>query len=71
MIYEWHKEVFATLLANRQRHHALLLNGPPGIGKSALALALAAAGLCEQPRADGSACGACNACGWFAEGNHP
>ena len=71
MIHDWHKEVFATLLASRQRHHALLLNGPPGIGKSALALELAAAGLCEQRRADGSACRVCNACGWFLEGNHP
>lgn len=71
MIYDWHREVFSALLASRQRHHALLLSGPPGIGKSALALELAAAALCERPRPDGSACGACDACGWFAEGNHP
>ena len=51
--------------------HALLLHGPPGIGKSALSEVFAAALLCEQPDADGRACGGCAACGWFAQGNHP
>ena len=51
--------------------HALLLIGPPGIGKSALADRFAQALLCEAPRPDGDACGQCAACGWFEQGNHP
>jgi len=51
--------------------HALLLDGPPGVGKSALATQAAAALLCETPTAEGRACGHCLACGWFAQGNHP
>jgi DNA polymerase-3 subunit delta' len=49
----------------------LLLVGPAGVGKSGLALALARARLCEQPAAEGAACGRCKACGWFDAGNHP
>jgi len=56
-------------------HHALLIHGPAGIGKSALARHLCAALLCEQPQSDDGpramACGECAACGWFAERSHP
>jgi len=51
--------------------HALLVSGPPGIGKLALARALAQALLCESPASDGTACGQCSACTWFAAGSHP
>ena len=51
--------------------YALLLTGPAGTGKSAFALALAQSILCEQPTGDGTGCGRCDACRWFAEGNHP
>ena len=50
--------------------HSLLLVGAQGIGKGRFAMALAARLLCEQPTKDG-ACGACEACRWFAGGNHP
>ena len=50
--------------------HALLVQGPSGIGKVEFARALAQSMLCESPR-DGLACEACPACHWFAQSNHP
>lgn len=49
--------------------HALLLAGPPGIGKRTFAEALAARILCENPGR--FACGDCPSCRWLAGGNHP
>lgn len=67
-----HQELWGRLQARRaQLPHALLLPGQRGIGKFALAQAFAAGLLCEQPAADGSACGGCLACGWLSQGNHP
>ena len=49
-----------------QRGHAWLLHGPSGLGQYSLAMALARAWLCEQPRQQGegisSACGICGSC---------
>ncbi len=60
------------LLAARQAFpHALLLTGSEGSGLAALAGALAAGLLCDQPTAKGSACGICSACRLLAAGNHP
>lgn len=56
----------------RQRlPHALLLTGPRGLGKGELTQAFVASLLCEQVQSDGQACGACLACRWFDQGNHP
>lgn len=51
--------------------HALLIRGQDGVGKQALALHTAGALLCEQPDAEGNACGRCAACGWLQAGTHP
>ena len=51
--------------------HALLLTGPRGIGKHALALGLARALLCESPTEEGLACGACASCRYAIAGQHP
>jgi DNA polymerase III subunit delta' len=51
--------------------HALLLHGPAGIGKRVLAMNYARSLLCESPRADGLACGACAGCQYVAAGAHP
>lgn len=57
----WLRQPLAELL--RQRGHAWLLQGPSGIGQYELALALAAAWLCEQPKEEGGgACGHCPSC---------
>ena len=49
---------------------AILLDGPAGIGRRTLALALAQAILCPE-QADGDACGQCQSCRLVSEGNHP
>jgi len=70
--YPWLQAPWQRLLASRGRPaQALLLAGPRGVGKGALALAWAQALLCEAPLADGAACGECPACHWFETGGHP
>jgi len=66
----WHAPVWRRLeayLSQDRLPHALLLQGPAGIGKRRLALTLARRILCE----DGRACGRCPACRLLAGGNHP
>jgi DNA polymerase-3 subunit delta' len=70
--YPWLEASWQRLLATRGRPaQALLLAGPRGVGKGALALAWAQALLCETPLVDGAACGQCPACHWFDTGGHP
>jgi DNA polymerase-3 subunit delta' len=72
MLHDWLKPAWQQLLARRaQLHHALLIHGPAGIGKSGFATELARALLCDAPLPDGTACGRCAACGWFEQRNHP
>ncbi len=47
-------------------HHAWLMTGPPGSGRSNLAVAFAAALLC-----DANGCGTCHSCNLALGGNHP
>jgi DNA polymerase-3 subunit delta' len=51
--------------------HAVLIAGPAGLGKRALAGDIGAALLCDARRPDGRACGACRACRLLAAGTHP
>ncbi len=70
-ILPWQHETLSELIARGQSlPHALLIHGKRGIGKVEFARALAQSLLCESPE-NGIACGHCNACGWFREGNHP
>lgn len=56
----WLAQQRQSLLA--QRGHAWLLQGPSGMGQFELGMALVRAWLCEQPGADGAACGHCASC---------
>jgi len=62
--------LLAARAANGTLPHALLLSGPAGLGKRALAEMFVRARLCETSR-DGRACGACRACKLLAAGTHP
>jgi DNA polymerase III subunit delta' len=70
----WQQPVWKSLcgaLDADRLGHALLLTGPPLIGKAGLAEALAWRLLCNAPAADGLACGRCRNCALLAAGNHP
>lgn len=68
----WHDGTWAALQTLKQRNvHAVLLHGARGIGKKSLGFDLAQAALCEQPRADGRACGQCTGCVLMEAGSHP
>ncbi len=68
----WQRDVARDALAGRANWpHALLIDGPRGIGKRTLALNFARALLCEDPGPDGSACGVCEGCHYLAVGQHP
>jgi len=72
MSYPWLTPLWQHLHAQSERlPHALLLEGPRGIGKRDFALNFARALLCEAPTDDGHACGQCPACHWLAQDSHP
>ena len=68
----WQRDAARAALAQRSNWpHALLIHGPRGIGKHALALNFAQGLLCEAPASDGLACGACPGCRYAQAGQHP
>ena len=70
----WLVTSFAELQQRRSQGrlaHALLLNGPAGIGKQQLAEFFAQSLLCADPQADGSPCDQCHACSLYKAGTHP
>lgn len=70
----WQQALWTRLATQRNADrlpHALLLAGPAGVGKRHLARTLAAGLLCQQPTAEGLACGQCRACGLLAADTHP
>lgn len=70
-LYPWLKPLCEQLsAAPAELPHALLLHGPQGIGKFALATKLAETLLCAEPNPP-HACGQCSACLWLAAGTHP
>jgi len=51
--------------------HALLIHGPAGVGKLAMAQELSQRLLCEAAGAATAPCGRCEGCRWFSAGTHP
>ncbi|MFZ1908861.1 MAG: DNA polymerase III subunit delta' [Burkholderiales bacterium] len=71
MIHDWNNDLWTELAGTVKRlPHALLIHGPDGIGKRALAEHFAQFLLCEGPPSE-RPCGRCVACRWFIAGNHP
>lgn len=64
------RDLWARVAADRVPQ-GLMIVGPPGAGKGALAGAYARSLLCSAPGAGGAACGRCHACRMVAAGAHP
>jgi len=58
------------LLAGRVPH-AMLVSGPPDLGKRDFARRYAQRLLCQQASGEAEACGACRSCALWAAGSHP
>ncbi len=73
-ILPWHDQLWQQMLQRWQQDrlpHALLLCGPQGMGKAIFARRLAETLLCDQPRAQGQACGICKPCHLLNAATHP
>jgi DNA polymerase-3 subunit delta' len=74
MVYPWQSKQWQQIVQQRQQQrlaHALLFQGPAGVGKKQCAVELAQAVLCQQNDASGYACGHCDGCHLFTAGTHP
>src|SRR5438094_561218 len=68
----WNQPIFESLKRGRERlPHALLVHGPRGGGKLALAERLTQLLLCEHADPAERPCGKCDGCRWYLGGNHP
>lgn len=68
----WHSNPWQLVLGGglERLHHATLLQGRAGLGKTIFADTLAALLLCASPRGH-EPCGGCEACRWRTAGTHP
>lgn len=66
----WLQQPLQDALA-RARSHALLVQGPAGVGQLELAVKLAQSWLCETAAPGEPACNQCPSCKLFASGTHP
>jgi len=68
-MHSWNQPILDALALRLERlPHALLIHGPQGVGKLALAERAAQFLLCEGQK---KPCDACDGCRWFLGGNHP
>ena len=71
-MHAWNQPILDSLKGRLDRlPHAILLHGPRGIGKLALAETMAQFLLCENKELGQRPCGRCDACRWYLGGNHP
>jgi DNA polymerase-3 subunit delta' len=71
-MHPWNQPILDAFEARIARlPHALLVHGPRGIGKLALAERLAQRLLCEAPGKAKRPCESCDPCRWYLAGNHP
>ncbi|MEW8192896.1 MAG: DNA polymerase III subunit delta' [Candidatus Thiodiazotropha sp.] len=70
----WHDEQWRFLqqaVEQQRLSHALLLSGPPGLGKERFVLGFVQSTLCVERGSGGEACGVCRQCQLLHSGNHP
>jgi len=73
-VYPWQMPMWQRLQQARRTgrlHHALLISGVEGLGKSRFVEQLAQSLLCQSPDAEGAACDTCRSCRYFKAGTHP
>src|SRR5882672_11160914 len=71
-MFKWQEPAWSVWISLRDRlPHAILIQSGEGWGEFEFAQTAAQSLLCEKPRPNRQACGACHACTWFALGNHP
>lgn len=71
-MHPWTELILDAVRARLERlPHALLIHGPRGVGKLALAERIAKLLLCEHADVGKRPCGSCGACRWYEAGNHP
>ena len=63
-------KLLASAIARESLPQSLLFNGPEGVGKAAVALAVAQAVNCTNRSDDGDSCGTCASCSRIARGVH-
>lgn len=70
--HAWALELLAHAIRSGRVSHAYLFTGPPQVGKTTVAQAMAQALVCENRAAgDGAPCGACSTCRRVAENRYP
>lgn len=70
----WHDGQWRFLqqaVAHNRLPHALLLSGPPGLGKQQFVSSFAQSMLCMDIDSEGNPCGVCRQCQLLHSGNHP